>query len=116
MSTNTSAPISKQSENADFDLSSRNRTKIVWTLGPASSDAETVSKLLDAGASVFRLNFSHGTTEDHKKLVATIRGIAETRRQPIAILADLQGPKFRTGPLKDEKPIHLENGSTVTFT
>ncbi len=116
MSANTSAPTSNTSEKANFDLSSRNRTKIVATLGPVSSDSETVSKLLDAGASVFRLNFSHGTAQDHQKCVETIRGIAESRRQPIAILADLQGPKFRTGPLKDKKPIHLENSSTVTFT
>lgn len=73
------------------------RTKIVATLGPASSSPEVIRKLIQAGADVFRLNFSHGSPEDHRERVAHIRQAAEELGQTVAILQDLQGPKIRVG-------------------
>lgn len=71
--------------------------KIVATLGPASADRETIQALFEAGADVFRLNFSHGTHEDHKKRLDTIRAIERDAGRPIGVLLDLQGPKLRLG-------------------
>ena len=93
----------------------RNRkAKIVATLGPASSDPAMLKKLFMAGADVFRLNFSHGTHEDHKKRYDAIRALEIEVGRPIGILQDLQGPKIRIGTLK-ASPIRLENGSMVRF-
>lgn len=76
----------------------RNRsTKIIATLGPASSDAATIRALFDAGADVFRLNFSHGSKDDHARRHAAIRAVESAVGRPIGILADLQGPKLRLG-------------------
>ena len=71
--------------------------KIVATLGPASSSREIIRSLFQAGADVFRLNFSHGTHEDHKKRYDLIRAIERDTGRPIGVLADLQGPKLRVG-------------------
>lgn len=80
----------------------RNRkTKIVATLGPASSSAEMVRQLFDAGVDIFRLNFSHGTHEDHQKRVKLIREMEQETGRPVGIFADLQGPKLRLGTFKD---------------
>ncbi len=73
------------------------KAKIIATLGPASSTEEIISELFDAGADVFRLNFSHGSHEDHKHRVEIIRRIEEQRGRPIGILMDIQGPKMRLG-------------------
>lgn len=73
----------------------RKSTKQVVTLGPASSTKEMIEKLFLAGADVFRLNFSHGSQEQKKELLMTIREIEEQYSHPIAILGDLQGPKLR---------------------
>jgi pyruvate kinase len=73
------------------------RTKIIATLGPASSDAATIERLFRGGADVFRLNFSHGSHEDHAARIAAIRGIEQKTGRPIGILADVQGPKLRVG-------------------
>ena len=78
-------------------LRRRRRTKIIATLGPASSTAEVLLRLLQAGADVFRLNFSHGTHDDHAKLFAIIRDLERQVAHPIGILADVQGPKLRVG-------------------
>ncbi|HKC43190.1 MAG TPA: pyruvate kinase [Burkholderiales bacterium] len=75
----------------------RRNAKIVATLGPASSDAAIVRALFDAGADVFRLNFSHGTHADHQARLEVIRRIEREAGRPIAVLADLQGPKLRVG-------------------
>lgn len=93
----------------------RNRNaKIVATLGPASSSPERIRALFEAGADVFRLNFSHGTHEDHKRRFDTIRALEHEVGRPIGILQDLQGPKIRIGTLKSG-PVKLEPGSTVRF-
>lgn len=75
--------------------------KIVATLGPVSSTPETIRKLYEAGADVFRLNFSHGTHEDHRKRYDIIRAVEKEMGRPIGVLADLQGPKLRLGSFVD---------------
>jgi pyruvate kinase len=93
------------------------RTKIIATLGPASWNEETIARMIDAGATAFRLNFSHGSHEDHARTIALIRVAAKRAARPIAILQDLQGPKIRTGPLCDsKKPIPLSVGQRVKVT
>lgn len=78
-------------------LRRRRRTKVIATLGPASSSAETIERLFRAGADVFRLNFSHGTHADHAERIAIIRALERKVDRPIGILADVQGPKLRVG-------------------
>ena len=90
------------------------RAKIVATLGPASSDAAIIRRLFEAGVDVFRLNFSHGTKDDHAKRYETIRGIERELGRPIAILQDLQGPKIRIGAVAGGKAT-LTNGTVVRF-
>ncbi len=92
-----------------------NRTKIVATMGPASSPKETLLAMIKAGVNVCRLNFSHGKAEDHKKVIDTIREINEQYKTNIGILADLQGPKIRIGLVKDGG-IHLINGTRINMT
>jgi len=88
----------------------RNRNaKIVATLGPASADRETIQALFDAGADVFRLNFSHGTHADHKQRLDTIRAIERDAGRPIGVLLDLQGPKLRLGTFANG-PVVLAEG------
>ncbi len=77
------------------------RTKIVATLGPASGTAETIEALFDAGADVFRLNFSHGSQEQHAERVRWLRALEHRTGRPIGILMDLQGPKPRLGRIDD---------------
>ncbi len=78
-------------------LRRRRRTKIIATLGPSSSSIEVLTRLFQAGADVFRLNFSHGTHEDHAARFAMIRELEDKFDRPIGILADVQGPKLRVG-------------------
>ena len=74
------------------------RTKIVATLGPNSSDADTIERLVQAGADVFRLNMSHGTHETHRAVYRRVRDVAnKTGRRPTAVLVDLSGPNIRVG-------------------
>jgi pyruvate kinase len=93
----------------------KKRTKIVCTIGPASSDKETLKMMVKEGMNVARLNFSHGSHEDHAKLIKTIRDLAEETGEPIAILQDLQGPKIRVGKLPEEG-IMLEPGEEIVFS
>jgi pyruvate kinase len=94
----------------------RNRNaKIVATLGPASSTREMIERLFVAGVDVFRLNFSHGSADDHRSRVQAIRAIEAAHGRPIAILADLQGPKLRVGTfangpveLRQDQPFRLQ--------
>jgi pyruvate kinase len=77
----------------------RRKAKIIATVGPASADPAVMRQLYDAGVDVFRLNFSHGTHDDHRRNVETIRGIERRQHRPIGILMDLQGPKLRVGEI-----------------
>jgi len=90
----------------------RNRkAKIVATVGPASTDSATLEAMFRAGADVFRLNFSHGTHDDHKQRFDILRGLERTLNRPIAILLDLQGPKLRIGAFAEGKVV-LEAGAS----
>jgi len=91
------------------------RTKIVCTLGPVSSDAETIRELIRAGMDVARLNFSHGTHEQHRRLITFVREAAEIERKTVPILIDLQGPKIRVGEMAGGT-INLETGAKTTLT
>ena len=86
-------------------------TKILATLGPASSSAEDIAALFDAGADVFRLNFSHGSHADHAARLKAIREVEAARGRPIGVLADLQGPKIRIGTITGGK-VELKTGDT----
>ncbi|WP_166839536.1 pyruvate kinase [Rheinheimera pleomorphica] len=77
------------------------RTKIVATLGPATSTQQSIEKLIQAGASVFRLNFSHGSADDHRERAAMVRAAADKLGAHVAILGDLQGPKIRVSTFKN---------------
>ena len=77
------------------------RTKIVATIGPASDSVEVLGQLIDAGADVMRLNLSHGTLDEHLAVLARIRAVAADRDRPVAVLADLPGPKVRAGAFPD---------------
>jgi pyruvate kinase len=92
------------------------RAKIVCTLGPAVSSDEKLAALIDAGMNVARINMSHGTHEEHEVQFNRIRKLAEERDNPVAILADLQGPKIRLGVFKDHQPVELANGATFVIT
>ena len=83
------------------------KTKIVATIGPASRNKETLRELIKAGANVFRLNFSHGTHDDHKQTIDMVRELNEELGSSVALLQDLQGPKIRVGKVEnDGVPIH----------
>jgi pyruvate kinase len=84
--------------------------KIVATLGPASSDLDTMRRMFLAGVDVFRLNFSHGSADDHRARIDTLRALEQETARPIGILADLQGPKLRIGTFVDG-PVTLAEGA-----
>jgi pyruvate kinase len=92
------------------------RAKIVATIGPASNTESMLRELIRAGMDVARLNFSHGSQPDKAALIQMIRRVATDERKPICILADLQGPKIRTGRLKNRIPISLKTGQQLTIT
>jgi len=77
------------------------RTKIVATLGPASSDAKTLARMIDAGLDVVRMNFSHGTADEHRRRVELVRALARKAGRAVGVLVDLQGPKIRIGRFKE---------------
>jgi pyruvate kinase len=91
------------------------KTKFVCTLGPSSSNAKVIEKLIRAGMKVARFNFSHSTPEEHYKVIKLVRKVAKRLNKPIAILQDLPGPKLRIGRLK-KRAIFLERGKIVTLT
>src|SRR5215475_13124019 len=91
-------------------------SKIVCTIGPASRDPRILKKLLEAGMDVARLNFSHGSHPEHLSCIQTLRSIAQKLKKTIAILADLQGPKIRTGVLAGGMPVQLRAGQAFTIT
>lgn len=90
------------------------RTKIVATIGPTSRDPETLVRMVDAGMDVARLNFSHGTVEEHAETARRVREAAGRAGRAVAILQDLPGPKMRIGPLQDDI-VELKPGDHVTF-
>ena len=92
------------------------RTKIVATLGPASATETVIEQLIAAGATVFRLNFSHGSHEDHAQSFDLIRSISKRRGEAVAILQDLSGPKIRTTRVAQPDGIVLETGRTLVIT
>lgn len=92
-----------------MSLRRNRRAKIVATLGPASSDRDTISQLFHAGVDVFRLNFSHGSAADHAARMTILRELEAETGRPVGVLADLQGPKLRVGTFTDG-PVHLAEG------
>ena len=91
------------------------RTKILATLGPGSSHDQGIRDLIIAGVNVFRLNFSHGTAEEHTQRAETIRRIGKELKTPVGILCDMQGPKIRIGSFAEDKKIKLSEGCTFTL-
>ena len=92
------------------------KAKIVCTLGPSSNTETTVRDLMRLGMDVARLNFSHGTHEEHARMIERVRKVADKEGRTICVLQDLQGPKIRTGRLKYRTPVTLKSGSAVTIT
>src|ERR1700726_3889356 len=92
------------------------RAKIVATLGPSCSSEAVFRELLRAGLDVARLNFSHGTHPEKLKLIEMVRKVAVEEGKPICIMGDLQGPKIRTGRLKNKQPVQLKAGQRLTIT
>ncbi|MFL5426784.1 MAG: pyruvate kinase, partial [Myxococcales bacterium] len=90
------------------------KAKIICTMGPASREEPTLGKLIEAGMDCARLNFSHGTQDDHARAIASVRRAADNAGRPIAILLDLQGPKIRVGKIQGGKAM-LEEGAEVTI-
>jgi pyruvate kinase len=91
------------------------RTKIVATIGPASREPETLLRMVNAGMDVARLNYSHGTLEEHAETVRRVRDAAGRAGRAVAILQDLPGPKLRIGPLREDV-VELKPGDRVTFS
>jgi pyruvate kinase len=96
--------------------SSIRRAKIVCTLGPASRRIEMIEALMKAGMDVVRLNFSHGAHSEHAETIASVREVSYKLQKPISIVADLQGPKIRTGPIVDGGTVFLKAGQEFSLT
>ena len=97
-------------------LSTTRRTRIVATIGPATESPAQLDALIAAGMNVARMNFSHGTHNDHARRIADVRAAAARAHRPIAVLQDLQGPKIRTGALVGGQSVHLEPGASLIIT
>jgi pyruvate kinase len=108
----SSSPRNKQQE----EHQRPRRAKIVCTLGPASRSRHVIDQLMCAGMDVARLNFSHGTQSEHAATVRLIRAASGRHQRPIAILADMPGPKIRTGALEGGKPVLLRTGQRFTIS
>ena len=91
------------------------KTKIICTIGPASDSAEVFTQMCQSGLNVARLNFSHGTHEEHQEKIDMIKSVREKLGLPIAIMLDTKGPEFRIGMFKNGK-ISLKDGDRFTFT
>jgi len=91
------------------------RTKIVCTIGPASRSPQALERLVTAGMDVARLNFSHGTQDEHGQVIRRLRRAAAKAGRPVAVLQDLAGPKIRIGPIRSG-PVVLEAGASITLT
>jgi pyruvate kinase len=118
------ADTTPKSSNADASASSPTivgilsprRAKIICTIGPACNTEAAMRDLLRLGMDVARLNFSHGTHEDHARNIERLRSAAEKENRSVCILQDLQGPKIRTGRLERHEPVMLKSGSSVVIT
>ncbi len=104
----------RETEIDDTVTPSMRRTKIVATIGPASSDPQTLLAMVRAGMDVARLNYSHGTLEEHAEVADRVRAAAGQAGRPVAILQDLPGPKLRIGPLQEDV-VELKPGDGVRF-
>ena len=91
------------------------RTKIVATIGPASGSSEVLADLILAGMNVARMNLSHGTFDEHIEYIKNVRSESARLGIPVAILIDIPGPKYRSGPLNSPS-VRLEKGSAITLT
>ena len=91
------------------------KTKIICTIGPASENEETLTQMCLAGMNVARLNFSHGTHEEHQKKIDLIKKVRTTLNLPIAIMLDTKGPEYRIKTFENHK-VMLEEGADFTFT
>lgn len=91
------------------------KTKIIATIGPASADRQTVKQLIKQGLSVARLNMAHGSHREHQQIISLLREVSQELGQPLAIMADLEGPKIRTGSLAAE-PLELKADEEITLT
>ena len=91
------------------------KTKIICTIGPSSDNTETLSQMFEAGMNVARLNFSHGTHEQHQEKIDLIKKVRSDMHLPIAIMLDTKGPEYRIKTFKDHK-ITLNDGDKFTLT
>ena len=91
------------------------KTKVICTIGPASENEEVLTQMLEAGMNVARLNFSHGTHEEHEKKIELIKRVREKMDLPIAIMLDTKGPEYRIRTFKEGK-VNVHEGDTFTFT
>jgi pyruvate kinase len=94
---------------------SNKKTKIIATIGPAIASREMLEKMIHAGTDVFRLNFSHGTHEEHQRIIDDVRSLNKENSWNVAILGDLQGPKLRIGTIKDGSVL-LKEGEEIVLT
>lgn len=92
------------------------KTKIVCTIGPKTESEEMLTKLLDAGMNVMRLNFSHGDYAEHGQRIANLRAVVAKTQHQAAILLDTKGPEIRTMKLEGGNDVSLQAGQTFTFT
>ena len=93
-----------------------NKTKIIATIGPASNSKPVLEKMISSGMNAVRLNFSHGSYEEHTDVIKTIRSLSRTMNKSIGIILDLQGPKIRIGKMKDGNPVELRKNRTLRIT
>ena len=91
------------------------KTKVVCTIGPACENADTLKQMCEAGMNVARLNFSHGSHEEHKHKIDLIKQVREEMKLPIAIMLDTKGPEYRIGVFADHK-VTVEEGAEFVFT
>jgi pyruvate kinase len=98
------------------DQPKRRRAKIICTIGPSCNTEAALRDLMRLGMDVARLNFSHGSHQDHARTIERLRKVAAEEKRTICILQDLQGPKIRTGKLKDHVAVTLETGTSVVIT
>jgi pyruvate kinase len=99
---------------SQFNVADRSLTKIIATLGPATATDETITRLIECGVDIVRINFGHGSPEEHARLVRTVRAASKKLGFPVAVLGDLQGPKIRVGKVAGDG-IDLAEGAEVVF-